>query len=115
MPHLIIECTNKISSELDFSKIFSNIHNYLVNTLPTDISTCKSRVLEYDKYFVGDNKNNQFLNVTLKILKGRSQELKHEVGSFIKNYFDDEIISLDLDISVSVSVEIIELSFNYFK
>lgn len=114
MPHLVIECSNKISNLINSNIIFPELHKYIVKNLPTDISTCKSRVIVYDNYYVAENNNNEFINITLKILPGRSSEIKEKIGKYLLGYFK-EIANKNIDFNTSVSVEIADLSSFYFK
>ena len=44
MPHLILECSDILVSKIKFGQLFNHLHQYLADNLPTQVSSCKSRV-----------------------------------------------------------------------
>ncbi|KTD12132.1 5-carboxymethyl-2-hydroxymuconate Delta-isomerase [Legionella jamestowniensis] len=115
MPHLILECSEKIALNINFNSIFNHLHQYLADNLPTQITSCKSRVRIYDNYFIGNEfEKNLFLHLTLKILPGRTPETKNRVCEYIHHYFKGLIRNSDLE-KTSISIELLELSAFYFK
>lgn len=114
MPHLIFECSKEIKSKLSFEKIFIDLHTTLSDLLPTQISSCKSRVVPCSEYLVGDDEKNLFLHVTIKILPGRTTELKDTVAKDVLEVLKQVLIELDMA-NVSISVEVQDLSVSYQK
>lgn len=115
MPHLILECSDKIASNIDLKSIFNHLHQYLAENLPTHVTSCKSRVRIYDNYFIGNAfENNLFMHLTLKILPGRSPETKNRVCEYIHRYLKGLIRNCDHE-KTSISIELLELSAFYFK
>lgn len=115
MPHLILECSDNIASNIDFNSMFNHLHHYLADTLPTQITSCKSRVNIYDHYFIGnDFEKNLFIHLTIKILPGRTAETKKKVCAYIHNYLNDLLERKAIN-NTSVSVELLELSSFYIK
>jgi len=114
MPHLIFDCNEEIKSKLSFEKIFTNLHIVLSELLPTQISSCKSRVVPYSHYLVGDDENNLFLHLTIKILPGRTTEVKDKAAKKVLEILNRVLIELDMS-NVSISVEVLDLSASYLK
>lgn len=114
MPHLIFECSEEIKSKISFEPIFLELHTILSNLLPTQISSCKSRVIPYSEYLVGDVANNLFIHLTIKILAGRTADVKDMVGKSILKFLEKVVNNLDMD-SVSISIEIVDLTDSYYK
>lgn len=115
MPHLILECSDKIASEIHFRSMFDHLHHYLADNLPTQITSCKSRIRIYDHYFIGDDfENNLFMHLTLKILPGRTIETKNKVCKDIQNYLKS-LLKDKITEKTSISIELLELSSFYFK
>lgn len=114
MPHLIFECSEELKSRISFEPIFLALHTKLSELLPTQISSCKSRVITSQDYLVGDKENNLFIHLTIKILSGRTNEIKQQAGEKILTYLKEIVQELSI-IDVSISVEILDLSQNYYK
>ena len=115
MPHLILECSGNISNEIPFETLFQQLHQLLAGALPTQLASFKSRVISYEKYYVGtDFEKNAFLHLTIKIMPGRSDEVKDLVGKEVLKMLNDLNNDLDLN-NVSLSVELIDLNTHYFK
>lgn len=115
MPHLILECSDNISNIIPFETIFTQLHQLLSTALPTQISSCKGRVITHDKYFIGaDFSKNSFLHLTIKIMPGRSDEVKQKVGKGVLKTLEDLTNDLNLN-NVPISVELIDLNTHYFK
>jgi 5-carboxymethyl-2-hydroxymuconate isomerase len=112
MPHIIIECSQHIAKSLDFKNLAQDINQYLAQALPTQVSHCKSRLLPYADYLVGDKTQTSFLHVTLKILPGRTLDLQKAVGEKLMKILNQYI----QDKEIAISIEIIELKAEtYFK
>lgn len=115
MPHLILECSDNIAAINDFKTLFQQLHQLLAAALPTQISSCKSRVITYGKYYIGANfENNSFLHLTIKIMPGRTDAVKSSVGKQVLNILNQLIQDLNIS-NAAISVEIIDLTTNYFK
>ena len=116
MPHLILEYSNNFDGELDFEPFFVTLHKLLEEKLPTDISSCKSRCIARELFFIGDcHIKNAFAHLTIKILAGRTDENKNKLGNEIlkmmRNFFHPHKCNLILQLSV----EVIDLDKHYFK
>ena len=83
MPQIILECShNVIESEL--STLFGEIHQLLTERLPTQLESCKTRVIKHRDYYIGDgNANNAFVHLSIGVIKGRSKELLESIASVI--------------------------------
>ncbi|CAM2800996.1 5-carboxymethyl-2-hydroxymuconate Delta-isomerase [Legionella worsleiensis] len=114
MPHIIFECSDEIKSKLSFESIFLELHSILSDFLPTQMSSCKSRVIPYKQYLVGNTPNNLFIHVTIKILPGRTADVKNMVGKKILQFLEKIVNDVALD-GVSISIEIADLTDNYYK
>lgn len=89
MPHIMIEHSNDISGKKvvqilpEIQKIIESIKggNFL-------LEACKARALSFDEYYVGskNHEKSAFLHVTIKILAGRSIEIKKELAEKIANF-----------------------------
>lgn len=116
MPQLRLEFSSNVLEKNNFSKLFEKCHSTLEKMLPTEISSCKSRAIECERFYVGNgNSHNAFVHVSLKVLPGRDAEILQTVGEKIMelllNHFSDSLQQLKLQITL----EIMELERTYFK
>ncbi len=116
MPHLILEYSENIIEEMEFSALFKQCHDLLVERLSTALKSCKSRAYLCEDYYVGDgNANNAFVHLTVKVMAGRSKELLNSTAEslleILKIYFSESIQKLNLELSI----EMTELHDPYFK
>ena len=116
MPQLILEHSSNILEKNIVFTALKKINIFLNETLPTDLSSCKSRAVEYDTYCIGNgDKNNAFIHVNLKVMPGRNVDKLNEVGNgliyILKECFCESAQSLNLQITL----EIDELKTTYFK
>ena len=115
MPHLILECSESVANVMACEPFFSQLHQYLADTLPSDVANCKSRVIAYDRYYIGNNfEHGCFVHLTIKIMPGRASAIKKNIGQAILTMLHDRMQTHSLG-EVSLSVELIDLSDHYFK
>jgi 5-carboxymethyl-2-hydroxymuconate isomerase len=115
MPQIFLEYTDNIIG-INFYDMLIEIHNILSKKLPTDINSCKSRIIKREDYLIGDgNLNNALVNIDISVLPGRKEELlsliANEIKSEIKLFFEGNSITLILQICVSIK----ELPTIYYK
>lgn len=116
MPQLILECSSNVLEKNNINKLFQELHSILEKMLPTDIRSCKSRLIECHTYYIGNGQaNNAFVHVSLKVMPGRSSDTLNNTGNTmmesLKTYFANSLKKLNLQISI----EIMELQKTYFK
>jgi 5-carboxymethyl-2-hydroxymuconate isomerase len=117
MPHIIIEH----SSNFDEKKILTigkNIQK-IMGDMPFanfDIDQCKIRGISFQNYQVGSSKIADFIHVSIKILAGRSleirQDLSQQVFDWVLKYFQD---NMDRGNRFDLSVDIIEMNREVYK
>lgn len=115
MPHVLLECSHDISAMYDFKEFFIGLHEFLSKTLPTQISSCKSRVHSYPHCYLGKECSAEsFMHVTIKIIAGRSDEIKKQIGMHVLNMLDQ--IRQKCNITQSkISIELLDLNTHYYK
>lgn len=106
MPQITLECTDNII-EKDLTNVILQIHHILSKDLPTQLQSCKTRILRHQNCVVGDgDKRNAFVHLSVNVLRGRSVELLSSVGSTIiellKSYFSLSLNELNLQITVAI-------------
>ena len=116
MPQLILEYSSNVIEKNNLNNLFQECHSLLEKMLPTDISSCKSRSIERQNYYVGNGEpNNAFVHISLKIMPGRTPDTLKDIGdnimAILKRYFEKSFENLNLQ----VTLEIMELQKTYFK
>ncbi|VVC76387.1 5-carboxymethyl-2-hydroxymuconate Delta-isomerase [Aquicella siphonis] len=116
MPHLTLEFSDNILEKENLSVLFQQCHELLAQTLPTQISGCKSRALEYKNFYIGDGGTmNAFVHADLKVLPGRPEDLLINAGEnimeILKSHFTESRSKLQLQITLEISA----LEKTYFK
>ena len=115
MPHLILEYSKNLSNEINFKPLFLNLHQMLAEQLPTYIASCKSRCIAHEVFFLGNcTDENTFVHLTIKILSGRSDQNKNQIGTTILQILRD-FFQPHANTPLQISVEIQELDQHYFK
>jgi 5-carboxymethyl-2-hydroxymuconate isomerase len=116
MPHIILEYSENIIEQGEFSELFQTLHLLLTELLPTQLNSCKSRALKCTSFFLGDGYHqNAFVHVTIKVLPGREKSHLDSVAQKIlpqlERFFSESLSHLN----IQISLEIKDLSTNYFK
>lgn len=116
MPHIILEYSNNANIKDLTQDFFVQIHNILEQKLPTNLSNCRSRAICHDDFLVGKNGNNNgFIHLQVAILKGRSNELLHNIGTEIMVLMQNHFSKNNFARNIQLSVEIRDLGDVYLK
>ncbi len=116
MPHLILEYSANVPEKNGFHTLFMRLHTLLAQSLPTELSGCRSRALECVHYCVGDgNEHNAFIHLTLKIMPGRSEEKRMKLGNELVAALQEYCSKNFHAQKIQLSVEMLELQPTYFK
>jgi 5-carboxymethyl-2-hydroxymuconate isomerase len=117
MPHLILEASINIHEcKVHLEQMLLDCHHVLVEKLPTQLTSCTSRVILHDIFVIGDNSPNAaFIHLTIKLLKGRTPELLAETAQAIKDKIEEFSCRSLEHLKLRVSVEIVELSDAFVK
>lgn len=109
MPHLIIEHSSNIKSR-SIAALEHQIQNIMGGVEGNfDPDQCKCRSFAFDEYFNGhlDESESSFIHITLKVLVGRSlevrQNLSHKIMEFVQKFYDDlRLPTKRCDLSVDI-------------
>lgn len=116
MPHIILEYSENIDQNLIGDLFFQQIHQLLEAELPTELSSCKSRCIVSHLFYIGDGHlNNAFAHLTIKILAGRSDEKKTQLGNKILSLMQQFFQQYQIRLNLQLSIEILDLDQHYFK
>ena len=105
MPHIIVEHTDDIEG---MDALVGDLHQSLAGQESVTFGAIKSRSITIQNAFVGEaqngSQNNSMVHVTLKLLSGRSDELRAKMTGDLLNVVKSKVAS-----STSVTVESVEL------
>jgi 5-carboxymethyl-2-hydroxymuconate isomerase len=115
MPQIRLECSANILEKDEMVPLLQKIHTVLVETLPAQLDTCKSRVFECPVFCVGDaSHQNAFVHLGIHILPGRSQGAIDATKEALINLLKFHFMRSSKALHLSLSVEIATLS-DYVK
>lgn len=116
MPQLTLEYSSNIFEKDNLVGLLQQCNQLLVETLPTELASCKSRAIECKIYAVGEgHPNNAFVHVELKIMPGRTQAILQNVGKKLLEILAKHFAVSLQQLQLQITVEINDLSPNYFK
>ena len=109
MPHIIIETSKNILTQ-ESLKIGQEIQQIMAKIVEGnfDPDQCKIRVINYENYIVGLEKNAEnFMHISIKILAGRAVEVRQKLASqsfeFVNNFYKNlKLLQQRCDISVDI-------------
>ena len=117
MPNIVLEYSSNVSEAIDFTDLFSSIHQVVHEVGSINLDNCKSRVVEIETFHIGDgHPSNAFVQLSVAFLAGRSNETKQQIGNEclaqLKQFYEKSMARLDLQITVEIADIQRE---NYFK
>lgn len=117
MPHITLQYSDNIAGRMDFDTMFSKIHDALGEMAGIDIKNCKSRAIKLADYRVaGGGAELAFAHLEVRILAGRSDELKGAIGGRLLGILKDHIQDADPERNPGITVEICDIQRQaYFK
>lgn len=106
MPQILLELSQNII-EQDMNESLLEIHTILSEKLPTELRSCKSRIIRQESFLIGGGeKSNAFVYLSIGVIKGRSQELLNAIGlmlmEILKKTFAQSINKLDVQLTVAI-------------
>lgn len=83
MPHLIVEYSNNLN--LPAQPLLHTLHGVLLASGQFEEDHIKVRARRYDDYLTGGSAAGGFVHLTLFLLDGRSEAVKHALGQALCN------------------------------
>jgi len=115
MPHVIFELSDNIS-ETNLQEVLAQIQQILVDTLPTELSSCKSRVVCHQNFLVGNgDSHNAFIHLSIEILAGRSKETLDLAANKIMRLLKENFKQSQEKLNVKISISIKDLPAAYYR
>lgn len=108
MPVVHFEYTDNLTIDPQVTSFLKTVHTTLVDIIKTDLATCRSTIACHRDYVVGDgNPRNAFIQLSIRMLPGRSKETKdalgHELLAMINKVFAEEIKARPTQIRVHLT------------
>ena len=115
MPVTLLEYTDNLAIGEKIKSFLLRAHESLVAIIKTDLTTCRSTITKHQDYVVGDgDAKNAFIQLSVRILPGRSEATKQELGNHllkaIHGTFGDEITRLKTQVRVCLT----EVDLNHY-
>lgn len=101
MPHIIVEHSDSIASEM-----LNELHNNLASQDTIDLAAIKTRSIHVKNAITGDGDKDGFVHITVKLLTGRPEELRQKIGADLKTV---ALAHIDAD-TTALSVEVHEMN-----
>ncbi|MEM7196381.1 MAG: hypothetical protein AAF402_15705 [Pseudomonadota bacterium] len=107
MPHLRLEHTANIGSDVDDSALFADLHSVLHDVGKINKENCKARRYVAESFFIADGGDNEaFVHLDIRFVGGRSEDVKSRIGEqclhVLKRAFDSSLQSHSVQITVEI-------------
>ncbi|MGE3319685.1 MAG: 5-carboxymethyl-2-hydroxymuconate Delta-isomerase [Candidatus Berkiella sp.] len=107
MPQITLEMSDNVL-ENELTELLIAIHHTLSEQLPTELRSCKSRMIRHQTYVIGDaDQHNAFVHLSIGVIKGRSDALKNAIAASLmeklKMTFAQSLKQLDCQITIAIS------------
>ena len=104
MPHIIIEHDPKTKQDIDLGALCRDLHQCLAKQESVKEEAIKTRSIEVDNLIVGTaENNNQMIHIELKLLTGRSDEVKMYMAEALHAVAKKNLGKIECSITVDVS------------
>ena len=119
MPHIITEYSSDINST-QIESLQSQIQKFMPTIKDGNfaLEQCKARNFTFGNYLVGsiNQENSSFIHVSIKILEGRSANIKKQLASGAAKITEDFIKEQKLPKSrIDISVDIIDMDKEFYQ
>lgn len=110
MPHLRIEYSANLEGMVDLSLLCRNVHDAILNAGPFELGAIRVRAFKADYVAIADLlPNNGFLDMTLRIGAGRTQDEKKAAGDAILAAAEQTLATLLAQPHFALSLDIVEI------
>ena len=108
MPHIIVEHSSEVNDKIKVSKLNEILHKNVCENENFKPASVKTRSTEVNNVIIGTGENNNFIHVTVKILPGRSEDVKKSLSEELFLSLKDFVTNSGFEIE-ALSVEILNL------
>lgn len=114
MPHITVEYTQNLQGQIEINTLLPLIHKTLLSHDGVfSAPGIRSRGIMLSNYFRGGENTpieTGFVHVTLKILTGRSEEIKQKVLNHLLEVINNHLTEHCKGIDVALSIELFEFN-----
>ncbi len=116
MPHIILEHSDNLLDQVNYKKLFSDLHILLNKVINVPISAIKTRQYISQNHFIADgNENNIFIHLQISLLSGREHEKLESCADLAKQKLHDFFPKTTAKSPQSFSVEIREMEPKLYR
>lgn len=118
MPHLRLEYSGNIDiARDDLNRLFSRLHEVLVNKAGAELFLCQSRAICCEHFWIGDGEiNRAFVYLQALLLEGRTLDQLQATGIELLKTLEDGFKDLLLPYNAQISVHLNEIpAARYYK
>ncbi|UII69048.1 hypothetical protein LVW35_15225 [Pseudomonas sp. HN11] len=112
MPHVYLEYTAGVGSDVDFKEACRRLHHALVEVSGLRLDLVKTRLIRYDNYFVGDcDEPQEFIHLNVSTVSGKAggDEKRQAISSSLLDVLADIFERVLQQQKVDLSVQITEV------
>lgn len=110
MPHCILEYSSNVIDEPDWTRLLLDVHEALMSTGLFVRSDIKSRIVEHQRYVIGDGSQNRaFVSLNVQMLSGRPDETKRQVAEAALDLLSRAFAKTLSQLKCSISVQITDI------
>jgi 5-carboxymethyl-2-hydroxymuconate isomerase len=116
VPQIAIEYSSSLAQAFEPNALALRLHQLIVETIDTELISCKTRLVEHRDTVIGDGAEDQaMLHLDIRILSGRSAEEKRRLGEAV-HAAAVEAVEKPEGLRLQVTAEVRELDRdNYHK
>ncbi len=110
MPHQIIEYSRNLEEQVAIDDLVQALHDIASTIAVVPLANLRTRAVARDHYQIADgHPDNAFINVTLRMAPGRSQEERNAAGTKLFQALCDYLEPIYASSPLTLSYEIQEL------
>lgn len=107
MPHLTIEYSANLKSQVDILKLVEAVHHAALRTGVFEVAAVRTRAAGRDYYAIADgHPDNAFVAISVRVAPGRPPETRRRVGQeifdatceFLKNVYKTTPLAISLEV-----------------
>ena len=109
MPHFIIEHGNALATEVEIQSAMQTVADCVQTYDFMEAKNVKVRLLPFTHFLALDGRSS-FIHITVRILEGRTDEMKTQISTSLRDAFDQAFEKVE-----SISVDIVDMNATCYK
>ena len=103
MPHIIIEHNKTTNKQIDLSHLAKEVHSTLAAQETVSLESIKTRTIEIENVIVADGSHNQMVHIEIRLLSGRSEELKEKMAKAVHEKANNILSDINCILTINIS------------